>query len=227
MNVVDSSGWLEYFAKGPNTTFFKPVIHNTEALLVPSICLYEIYKRIAVQCDEEEALAGPGRTRQIRFAGALAGQSLVSRRPGADLHTSQHPLWHQYGAHLLRRAGRPAGLPAGDDVPASPETSTAVYRGLVSDYLSKPLANGRTIFGRMRKRLGFFKTFIHVLAKGVQLLLCDCGHAAPVAGKQKTPISAKAETGTSVPSKLSRLYPRQYLQLQVLKIFTTRVADTF
>jgi len=33
----------------------------------------------------------------------------------------------------------------GDDVPASPETSTAVYRGLVSDYLSKPLANGRTL----------------------------------------------------------------------------------
>jgi len=57
MNVVDSSGWLEYFAKGPNTTFFKPVIHNTEALLVPTICLYEVYKRIATQRDEEEALA--------------------------------------------------------------------------------------------------------------------------------------------------------------------------
>jgi len=57
MNVVDSSGWLEYFAKGPNTTFFKPVIHNTEALLVPTICLYEVYKRIAAQRDEEEALS--------------------------------------------------------------------------------------------------------------------------------------------------------------------------
>ena len=57
MNVIDSSGWLEYFAKGPNTTFFKPVIHNTEALLVPTICLYEVYKRIAAQRDEEEALS--------------------------------------------------------------------------------------------------------------------------------------------------------------------------
>jgi predicted nucleic acid-binding protein len=57
MNVIDSSGWLEYFAKGPNTAFFKPVIHNTEALLVPAICLYEVYKRIAIQRDEEEALA--------------------------------------------------------------------------------------------------------------------------------------------------------------------------
>jgi predicted nucleic acid-binding protein len=57
MNVVDSSGWLEYFAKGPNTTFFRPVIHNTEALLVPTICLYEVYKRIVAQRDEEEALS--------------------------------------------------------------------------------------------------------------------------------------------------------------------------
>lgn len=57
MNIVDPSGWLEYFAKGPNTTFFKPVIHNTEALLVPTICLYEVYKWIVAQRDEEEALA--------------------------------------------------------------------------------------------------------------------------------------------------------------------------
>lgn len=57
MNVVDSSGWLEYFAKGPNTAFFKPVIHDTAALLVPTICLYEVYKWVAAQRDEEEALA--------------------------------------------------------------------------------------------------------------------------------------------------------------------------
>ena len=57
MNVVDSSGWLEYFAKGSNATFFKPAIHNTETLLVPSICLYEVYKWIVSQRDDEEALA--------------------------------------------------------------------------------------------------------------------------------------------------------------------------
>jgi predicted nucleic acid-binding protein len=57
MNVVDSSGWLEYFAKGPNASFFKPIIHNTEALLVPTICLYEVYKRIVSQRDEEEGLS--------------------------------------------------------------------------------------------------------------------------------------------------------------------------
>lgn len=57
LNVVDSSGWLEYFAKNVNTAFFAPVIHATATLLVPTICIYEVYKRIASQRDDEEALA--------------------------------------------------------------------------------------------------------------------------------------------------------------------------
>lgn len=46
MNVVDSSGWLEYFADGPNAAFFAPSIEDTENLLVPVICVYEVFKRI-------------------------------------------------------------------------------------------------------------------------------------------------------------------------------------
>jgi len=57
MNVVDSSGWLEYFAKGPNTTFFRPALHKTGSLLVPTICIYEVYKWIMTQRDDEDALA--------------------------------------------------------------------------------------------------------------------------------------------------------------------------
>ncbi len=49
MNVVDSSGWLEYFADGPNADFFAPAIEATEQLLVPVICVYEVFKRILQQ----------------------------------------------------------------------------------------------------------------------------------------------------------------------------------
>jgi len=56
MNVVDSSGWLEYFAKGSNGGFFAPAIQDTANLLVPTICIYEVYKRILNQRDEEDAL---------------------------------------------------------------------------------------------------------------------------------------------------------------------------
>lgn len=56
MNVVDSSGWLEYFADGPNSSFFAEPIEDTENLLVPTISLYEVFKRILQQKDETEAL---------------------------------------------------------------------------------------------------------------------------------------------------------------------------
>lgn len=55
-HVVDSSAWLEYFADGPNAGHFAGVIENSEALLVPSITLLEVFKRIAHQRDTSAAL---------------------------------------------------------------------------------------------------------------------------------------------------------------------------
>jgi len=46
MNIVDSSGWMEYFAGHQNADFFSPVIEDHENLLVPVICLYEVFKRV-------------------------------------------------------------------------------------------------------------------------------------------------------------------------------------
>jgi predicted nucleic acid-binding protein len=56
MNVVDSSGWLEYFADGPNADFFAPAVRQTKSLVVPTICLYEVFKRILQQRGEGAAL---------------------------------------------------------------------------------------------------------------------------------------------------------------------------
>jgi predicted nucleic acid-binding protein len=46
MNIVDSSGWMEYFAGHQNADFFSPAIEDRENLLVPVICLYEVFKRV-------------------------------------------------------------------------------------------------------------------------------------------------------------------------------------
>ena len=56
MNVVDSSAWLEYFADGPNADRFAKVIENADSLLVPSITLLEVFKRVSQQRDEAAAL---------------------------------------------------------------------------------------------------------------------------------------------------------------------------
>jgi toxin FitB len=49
MIVVDSSGWLEYLSEGNNASFFAAAIEDTEHLIVPVICIYEVFKRIIQQ----------------------------------------------------------------------------------------------------------------------------------------------------------------------------------
>ena len=56
MNVVDSSAWLEYFANGPNAAFFAKPIEKVEDLIVPSVSLYEVFKRVMTQRDQDQAL---------------------------------------------------------------------------------------------------------------------------------------------------------------------------
>ncbi len=56
MNVVDSSGWLEYFADESNAGFFAEAIENTDDLIVPAISIYEVFKRVYQQRGEGSAL---------------------------------------------------------------------------------------------------------------------------------------------------------------------------
>lgn len=60
MNVVDSSGWLEFFASGPNASAFAQPIQDVKQLLVPAITLTEVFKRVLQQRDEPSALQAAG-----------------------------------------------------------------------------------------------------------------------------------------------------------------------
>lgn len=44
MNLVDSSGWIEFIQGGPNADFFSPAITDRRQLIVPSICIFEVYR---------------------------------------------------------------------------------------------------------------------------------------------------------------------------------------
>ena len=56
MNGVDSSGWREYFPDGPNAAAFAKLIEATRSLLVPTLSLIEVFKRVNQQRCEEDAL---------------------------------------------------------------------------------------------------------------------------------------------------------------------------
>ena len=90
MNVVDSSAWLEYFAGGPNASFFSGPIEETSELIVPSLTIYEVFKRVLQQRDEGDALRavavmqhGAVVDLDVRLALAAARLSLT-RLPMAD-----------------------------------------------------------------------------------------------------------------------------------------------
>lgn len=53
MNVVDSSGWIEFFLAGANGPTFKPVIEQRDQLLVPSIALFEVHKILSRSLSED------------------------------------------------------------------------------------------------------------------------------------------------------------------------------
>lgn len=66
MNLVDSSGWLEYLAEGKNAKLFAPALEKTDELIVSTINLYEIYKKILLEKDEHSALQVVGLMQQAK-----------------------------------------------------------------------------------------------------------------------------------------------------------------
>lgn len=91
MNVVDTSAWLEYFSGGKNAAAFSVPIKQTEDLVVPTICIYEISKVILRESDENhliQALAALHQGQIVELTSTLASAaakiSLAYSLPMAD-----------------------------------------------------------------------------------------------------------------------------------------------
>lgn len=108
MNVVDSSAWLEYFADGPNAGEFSETIADTERLIVPSITLFEVFKRVRVQRDPAAALYAVAQMMRGRVvdldaelavaAAALSAESGLAMADSVVLATARESdatLWTQ------------------------------------------------------------------------------------------------------------------------------------
>jgi predicted nucleic acid-binding protein len=85
MNVVDSSAWLEYMADGQNAGRFASAIENTSDLIVPSICLLEVFKRVLQQRDEQSALQAVAVMYQGSVADLTGEVAIAAAKLGAEL----------------------------------------------------------------------------------------------------------------------------------------------
>lgn len=91
MNLVDSSGWLEYLADGPNAGHFVKPLRAISDLVVPTICLYEVFKVVRRERGEDAALQAVALMRQGKVidldssVALLAAQNSVAHKlPMAD-----------------------------------------------------------------------------------------------------------------------------------------------
>jgi toxin FitB len=84
-NIVDSSGWLEFFADGPNAEAFAPIVQKTRELIVPTVSLYEVFKRVLQQKDEGPALRAIAIMSQGRVVDLDATIALSAAKISADL----------------------------------------------------------------------------------------------------------------------------------------------
>ena len=64
MNLVDTSGWIEYFFEGNNASYFSEPIEHIVDLIVPVVCLYEVFKKVNQVADEAKALQAVAQMKQ-------------------------------------------------------------------------------------------------------------------------------------------------------------------
>ena len=86
MNLVDSSAWLEYFADGPNAAFFASAIEKPADLVVSTINVYEVFRRVLQQRDESAAL---------RAVAAMEHGTLIDVNEAIALHAAQLAIEHK------------------------------------------------------------------------------------------------------------------------------------
>jgi toxin FitB len=85
MNVVDSSAWLEYFADGPNARHFAEPIENISQLIVPSICILEVFKKILIEKGETAALEKAAYMHQGKLAELDSTLAISAAKAGFQL----------------------------------------------------------------------------------------------------------------------------------------------
>lgn len=83
-NVVDSSAWLEYFANGPGAANFAGAIEAVGQLVVPSVCLLEVFKIVLRQRGESDALQAIALMQQGRIVDLDGPLALAAAKVGAD-----------------------------------------------------------------------------------------------------------------------------------------------
>jgi uncharacterized protein with PIN domain len=84
LNVVDSSAWLAYLADEPGANNFSAAIEATDDLVVPVVCIYEVFKVVARQRGDDDALQAAALMQQGRVIDLDANLALLAAKTALD-----------------------------------------------------------------------------------------------------------------------------------------------
>jgi len=84
MNLVDSSGWLEFFADGPNAGNFALPLADRTTLVVPTITIYEVFKVVCRQRGEDAALQAAALMQQGEAVMLSPSQAMVAAQTSLE-----------------------------------------------------------------------------------------------------------------------------------------------
>jgi toxin FitB len=80
MNLVDSCGWLEYFADGPLADYYARALEGPSGPIVPTLCIYEVFKKVSIERGEEMAMVVSARMQACDVAPLDPATALLAAR---------------------------------------------------------------------------------------------------------------------------------------------------
>jgi len=105
MNIIDSSGWLEYFSDGPNAKYYLPPLNDTSSdqssLIVPVITIYEGFKVVLRETAENEALQAVAAMQKENVVELTSNIALIAAKPTDTLSRQIETDAPRRAPHLL------------------------------------------------------------------------------------------------------------------------------
>lgn len=103
MNLVDSSGWIEFFQAGPNGPVFKPVVEDRHHLLVPTIALFEVHKVLSRSLPEDLVarcldVMRLGRVLDLTASRAIAASQVATQHRLTLADAAMYSMAREFGA---------------------------------------------------------------------------------------------------------------------------------
>ena len=116
MNVVDSSGWIEFFRAGANGPVFKPVIEDRNHLLVPTIALFEVHRVLSRSLPADLVnrcldVMRLGRVLDLTDARAVAASRIAAQHKLAMADAAMYSMALEFGASFWTQDVDYQGLP--------------------------------------------------------------------------------------------------------------------